>query len=65
MTTVAEEPAPNSISRDMGANDIDYLKALGADDGGLVDTAVNAVKGLAGKVADKLDPLTEIGRAHV
>lgn len=44
---------------DLGANDLDYEKALGADEGGLVDTAVNAVKGLAGKVADKLDPLTE------
>ena len=44
---------------DIGANDLDYRKALGADDGGLVDTAVNAIKGVAGKVADKLDPLTE------
>lgn len=43
----------------VGANDIDYKKALGADDGGLVSNAVEAVKGIAGKVADKLDPLTE------
>jgi pimeloyl-ACP methyl ester carboxylesterase len=44
---------------DIGANDLDYKKAIGADEGGLVDTAVNAIKGVAGKVADKLDPLTE------
>ena len=44
---------------DVGANDVDYRKALGADEGGLVDTAVEAIKGMAGKLADKLDPLTE------
>jgi len=44
---------------DVGANDVDYKKALGADDGGLVDSAVEAIKGVAGKVANKLDPLTE------
>ena len=44
---------------DIGANDLDYQKALGAEEGGLVDTAVNAIKGAAGKVADKLHPLTE------
>ena len=43
----------------MGASDVDYEKMLGADDSGLLDTAVNAVKGVVGKVADKLDPLTE------
>lgn len=45
-------------AKDIGANDIDYRK-LGADDGGLVDNAVEAIKGMAGKLADKLDPLTE------
>ncbi len=49
----------NNAVIDVGANDIDYKKAIGADDGGLVDTAVNAIKGVAGKLADKLDPLTE------
>lgn len=44
---------------DVGANDIDYKKALGADDGSLVDSAVEAVKGVVGKLTDKLDPLTE------
>ena len=44
---------------DIGANDLDYKRAIGSDEGGLVDTAVNAIKGVAGKVADKLDPLTE------
>jgi len=44
---------------DIGANDVDYEKALGADDGGLLDSAVEAIKGVAGKAADKLDPLTE------
>lgn len=46
-------------SSDIGANDIDYKAALGADDGSLVENMVEAVKGMAGKVADKLDPLTE------
>jgi uncharacterized protein len=49
----------NNAVIDIGANDIDYKKAIGADEGGLVDTAVNAIKGVAGKLADKLDPLTE------
>ncbi len=44
---------------DIGATDLDYQRALGADEGGLVDTAVNALKGVVGKVADKLDPLTQ------
>lgn len=44
---------------DVGAADVDYKKQLGVDDRGLVDTAVNAIKGGAGKIADKLDPLTE------
>lgn len=46
-------------SSDIGANDIDYKATLGADDGSLVENMVEAVKGIAGKVADKLDPLTE------
>lgn len=37
----------------------DYKAALGADDGSLVGNMVEAVKGMVGKVADKLDPLTE------
>lgn len=49
----------NDAAVDVGANDLDYKKAIGADEGGLVDTAVNAIKGVAGKLADKLDPLTE------
>jgi hypothetical protein len=44
---------------DVGANDVDYQKALGADDGGLVERAVEATTGVAGKVANKLDPLIE------
>jgi hypothetical protein len=44
---------------DVGANDVDYKKVLGADDGSLVDSAVEAIKGVAGKVANKLDPLTD------
>jgi len=38
----------------VGANDVDYKAALGADDGSLVENMVEAVKGMAGKVADKL-----------
>ncbi len=49
----------NDAALDLGANDVDYNKAIGADEGGLVDTAVNAIKGVADKIADKLDPLTE------
>lgn len=44
---------------DIGANDIDYKAALGADDGSLAGNMIEAVKGLAGQAADKLDPLTE------
>lgn len=44
---------------DIGANDIDWKAALGADDGSLAGNMVEAVKGLVGQAADKLDPLTE------
>src|SRR5947209_17706040 len=37
----------NDAAVDVGANDIDYKKAIGAD------------KGVAGQIADKLDPLIE------
>ena len=50
---------PSEATIDVGANDVDYKKALGADDGSLIDNAVNAVKGAAGLLSDKLDPLTE------
>jgi pimeloyl-ACP methyl ester carboxylesterase len=59
MNDETQNPARYDATIDVGAKDIDYKKALGADDGGLVDTAVEAIKGMAGKVADKLDPLTE------
>ncbi|MBN8848770.1 MAG: hypothetical protein J0I73_11830 [Sphingomonas sp.] len=59
MSNEAYTLAASDTAVDVGANDIDYKKALGADDGGLVDTAVEAIKGMAGKVVDKLDPLTE------
>lgn len=51
---MAEAQATHS---DIGANDIDYKKAIGADEGGLVNTAVNAIKCVAGKVTDRLHPL--------
>jgi pimeloyl-ACP methyl ester carboxylesterase len=44
---------------DVGANDVDYEAALGADDGSLAGNMVEAVKGVVGKAVDKLDPLTE------
>lgn len=40
----------NDAAVDVGANDLDYKKAIGADEGGLVDTAVNAIKGGAGNL---------------
>jgi pimeloyl-ACP methyl ester carboxylesterase len=59
MKDKTQSSAPHDATADVGANDIDYKKALGADDGGLVDSAVEAVKGVVGKLIDKLDPLTE------
>ncbi|HTV80587.1 MAG TPA: alpha/beta hydrolase [Steroidobacteraceae bacterium] len=59
MNNAVNVPGQSAAAPNLGANDVDYMKALGADDGGLVDTAVNALKGVAGKLADKLDPLTE------
>lgn len=47
------------VQVDLGEKDIDYKKSLGGEDGGLVHNAVEAIKGLGGKVADKFDPLTE------
>lgn len=44
---------------DVGANDVDYQKAIGADDGSVVGNAVEAIKGAAGKIADKFHPLIE------
>lgn len=44
---------------DVGANDVDYKAALDADDGSLAGNMAEAVKGIVGKAADKLDPLTE------
>lgn len=54
--------AYDQATKNIGQNDIDYTQANqddGSEDGGLIDNAVEAVKGLAGKAANKLDPLTE------
>lgn len=59
MSTETQNPSQHDVTVDVGANDVDYKKAIGADDSGLLDNAVEAIKGMAGKVANKLDPLTE------
>src|SRR5262245_5223121 len=59
MSTETQTPTRHDATVDVGAQDVDYKKALGADDSGLLDNAVEAIKGMAGRVANKLDPLTE------
>ncbi|WP_414610523.1 alpha/beta hydrolase [Stenotrophomonas pavanii] len=46
-------------SEEIGAFDVDYAKSIGADDGSLIGNAVEAIKGAAGKLGDKLHPLVE------
>jgi hypothetical protein len=59
MKSATQTPVRHDETVDIGANDLDYKKALGADDGSLARNAAEAIKGMAGKVANKLDPLTE------
>lgn len=49
----------NNDTSDIGAHDIDFEKSIGSDDSSVVGNAVEAIKGAAGKLADKLHPLVE------
>lgn len=51
--------ASNNDTSDIGAHDIDFEKSIGSDDSSVFGNAVEAIKGAAGKLADKLHPLVE------